>query len=133
MSFLSIEVRGDFKRLGKLVEGYRRNMEGDLLNRVGQREAKLIRDRIRIEKATPEGLPWPPRVSGRFNHPLLQKTGALVRGIRAHRESRTSVQVLSTVPYSRPVNALRKFWGLSTSDVENISRLVDDWVRSRFI
>lgn len=106
-------------------------MQGELLNKLATRIAKQSRDRIREQGPTPEGTAWPPRVDNK-PHPLLIKTGALLRSIRHTRESKNLIHIGPGVPYGKyHQNSDRKFIGISPSNAKELKSIIDAWVRKQ--
>ena len=138
MVMLEIQVQSDLGRLAERVRKFRDRVKGDLLNRVAQRIAKQARDRIRTVHASPDGVPWPPRV-GVFSHPPLRRSGALLRSIRSARESKELINIGSDLEYApfqqkgtRRGIAAREFLGVGESDEAELQQVIDSWVEGRF-
>jgi phage gpG-like protein len=130
--------QADLRRIEAKVKHWRDRVFGDLLNRVAQRVAKQTRHRITREKASPDGVPWPPRVGDDDGHPLLEKSGALVSAIRAARQAEDLIHVapfgVSYAPFlqfgTRKMEA-REYAGLSSENVQDLESVINSWVNSR--
>lgn len=123
---LEVKTKVNLNPAATSLRRWFRLIEGDLVRRVGTRIRVQVRTRIRKEKTSPDGGSWPARTSG-GSWPLLVKTGRMISEIQYRRTDKTSGRVHVPTEYARFVNAKRRFMGLSTSNVDNIDKLIDSW------
>jgi phage virion morphogenesis protein len=100
-----------------------------LLARLGEIIEDATLDRIRSNKSSPTGGSWPQRTSGGA-HPLLEKSGALMRSITSFVRG-DQAEIGSPLPYARVHQfgsrrlgiPARPFLGLSEADEIAVERV----------
>jgi phage gpG-like protein len=102
-----------------------------LLLRLGVEIGDQMVDRIRTEKTTPTGAAWAPRSrSSGGSHPLLEKTGALLRSID-HVAVSGELEVGTPLVYGAVIHfgstrsnlRARRFIGLSSANEHEVERI----------
>lgn len=130
-------VKSEVPQLRERMAVWSRMVAGQLLKDVAELTADQARGRVERSKVSPDGASWPPRKSG-GDHPLLVKTGAMLRSIRKRR--RSAMECMSGVAkdYAKfhhtetPRMAARPFVGVGREDSAEIESLIDTFVELRF-
>ena len=132
---IEIDLR-DLSRLEIQAERLRTPDTSELVGDLARKSLEQTRRRFR-RRETPDGNPWPPRKDSE-PHPLLEKSGRLLRSIRprALQDDEFSLGTAG-VPYSnvhqygyaeRNIPA-RTFLGWGANDLLEIEETTDDWLR----
>lgn len=109
--------------------------KGPLLKDVAELTKKQAQERVSSTKRSPDGVPWKPRSSG-GSHPLMVRTGTMLRSIRSRRQSATEYLMGAGAPYAKFHHGTgarsRPFIGVGDSDEREIESLIDRFVELRF-
>lgn len=135
---IGLEIQSTLpKELPKRAADWSRLVKGKLLEDVAQLTVFQARERVRSTKHTPDLQRWAPRKSG-GGHPLMLKTGKMLRSIRKRRAGAAEVHAGAQQPYAkyhrtgtRTMEA-RQFIGLGFHEHRDVEDLIDAFVRVRF-
>lgn len=102
---------------------------------IGDLLVQQTKRRISVEKTEPSGRPWarwsPSYAATRSaGHSLLIDTGALLNSIKASVTKKSGVSIDSSVAYAGYVQSKRAFLGISKANSNELSTLVQKWMRS---
>lgn len=135
----------DVPRLDSRMDAWLKLTRGGMLKDVAELAAEQARTRVKNSKHSPDLKPWPPRKSG-GEHPLLVKTGRLLRSIRKQRRgaseynsgvqgsiaARVSAYAVYQQYGTRRGIEPRAFIGVGFNDAQEIRDLLEAFVEVRF-
>ena len=133
---IEIDLR-DLARLEIQAERLRTPDTSELVGDLARKSLEQTRRRFR-RRETPDGNPWPPRKDSNEPHPLLEKSGRLLRSIRprALQDDEFSLGTAG-VPYAtthqygyaeRNIPA-RTFLGWGANDLLEVEETTDTWLQ----
>lgn len=131
--------------LAERMQGWKRMVQGPLLKDVAKLTTRQARDRIKTTHHSPDLKPWAPR-KHEYPHPILRKSGRLLRSLRAKRTSskeyssgvqasfasKVALYAMYQQHGTRRGLEARPFVGVGFNDADEIETLIETFVELRF-
>lgn len=142
---IDIQVTGDIDRFADRARAWKKLVQGDLLRDVAELTTQQARERITSTQHSPDLRAWPPR-KHHYPHPMLRKSGALLRSLRKQRTGAAEYNAGVQGSFAARVSAYavyqqygtrrgidpRPFVGVGFHDADEIEDLIQTFVELRF-
>lgn len=135
---IGLEIRSDLpKELPRRAVEWSKLTKGKLLEDVAQLTVFQARERVSSTKHSPDLQRWAPRKSG-GSHPLMLRTGKMLRSIKKRRKGAAEYQAGAQASYAKYHHTgtanmeARQFIGVGFHEHRDIEDLIDAFVRVRF-
>lgn len=131
-------TKNEAQTLRERIVEWRKLTTGPLLQEVAQLTVDQARERVTTHKASPDLKAWPARKVA-VRHPMLFKSGKMMRSIRKQRRGATEYEAGAASPYAkfqqfgtRKGIEPRAFVGVGFNDEKAITTAIETFVRLRF-